>query len=226
LSQSGKFFSIPGVLSALFSIREWSISLVSEQGVNKGRRQFLTAATSVVGAAGVVGVAVPFVASWNPSAKAKAAGAPVRADISRLEPGQMVVVEWRGKPVYVVRRTAEALETLTRDADVLRDPESREPQQPSYVNPEQRSIKPEFLVLLGLCTHLGCAPKYRPEVGAADLGGEGWLGGFFCPCHGSKFDLAGRVFKGVPAPLNLEVPPHFYESERVLVIGIDQETAS
>jgi ubiquinol-cytochrome c reductase iron-sulfur subunit len=198
---------------------------VSNQGVNKGRRQFLTAATSVVGAAGVGAVLVPFVASWNPSAKAKAAGAPVKADISKLEPGQMVVVEWRGKPVYVVRRTAEALESLTKDAAMLRDPESAESVQPAYVDPSQRSIKPEYLVLLGLCTHLGCAPKYRPDVGAADLGGEEWLGGFFCPCHGSKFDLSGRVFKGVPAPLNLEVPPHSYEGDKVLVIGVDQETA-
>ncbi len=198
---------------------------MSNQGVNKGRRQFLTAATSVVGAAGVVGVAVPFVASWNPSAKAKAAGAPVKADISKLEPGQMVVVEWRGKPVYVVRRTQEALDSLAKDAAILRDPESKESVQPGYVDPVQRSIKPEYLVLLGLCTHLGCAPKYRPDVGAADLGGDQWLGGFFCPCHGSKFDLAGRVFQGVPAPLNLEVPPHKYEGDKVLVIGVDQETA-
>jgi len=198
---------------------------VSNQGVNKGRRQFLAAATSVVGAAGVVAVAVPFVASWNPSAKAKAAGAPVKADISKLEPGQMVVVEWRGKPVYVVRRTQEVLDALGQEPDRLRDPESAESVQPDYVDASQRSIKAEFLVLVGLCTHLGCAPKYRPEVGAADLGGAEWLGGFFCPCHGSKFDLAGRVYKSVPAPTNLEVPPHFYESDRVLVIGIDQETA-
>ena len=200
---------------------------MSNQGVNKGRRQFLTAATSVVGAAGVVGVAVPFVASWNPSAKAKAAGAPVKADISKLEPGQMVVVEWRGKPVYVVRRTQETLDALSTPAlvDVLRDPESAESAQPAYVAGAARSIKPEFLVLVGLCTHRGCAPKYRPDVGATDLGGDDWLGGFFCPCHGSKFDLAGRVYKGVPAPLNLEVPPHNFESDRVLVIGVDQETA-
>jgi ubiquinol-cytochrome c reductase iron-sulfur subunit len=149
----------------------------------------------------------------------------VKADISKLEPGQMIVVEWRGKPVYVVRRTEEALATLAKMAAQLRDPESAESVQPSYVDPEQRSIKPEYLVLLGLCTHLGCAPKYRPDVGAADLGGEEWLGGFFCPCHGSKFDISGRVLKGVPAPLNLEVPPHSYESEHVLVIGVDQETA-
>ncbi len=200
---------------------------MSNQGVNKKRRQFLTAATSVVGAAGVVGVAVPFVASWNPSAKARAAGAPVKADISKLEPGQMVVVEWRGKPVYVVRRTAESLESLMQQKliDRLRDPQSQESVQPKYVDPVQRSIRPEYLVLLGLCTHLGCAPKYRPDVGAADLGGADWLGGFFCPCHGSKFDLAGRVFKGVPAPTNLEVPPYSYEGDKVLVIGVDQETA-
>jgi ubiquinol-cytochrome c reductase iron-sulfur subunit len=199
--------------------------LVSNQGVNKGRRQFLATATSVVGAAGVVGVAVPFLGSWNPSAKARAAGAPVKADIGKLEPGQMIVVEWRGKPVYVVRRTADALATLAKMESRLRDPESKESVQPKYVDRKQRSIKPEYLVLLGLCTHLGCAPKYRPDVGATDLGGSDWLGGFFCPCHGSKFDISGRVLTGVPAPLNLEVPPHSYEGEHVLVIGVDQEAA-
>jgi ubiquinol-cytochrome c reductase iron-sulfur subunit len=198
---------------------------VSNQVVNKGRRQFLTAATSVVGAAGVVGVAVPFLGSWNPSAKARAAGAPVKADIGKLEPGQMIVVEWRGKPVYVVRRTQDALDTLAKMDARLRDPESAESVQPKYVDPRQRSIKPEYLVLLGLCTHLGCAPKYRPDVGASDLGGDEWLGGFFCPCHGSKFDISGRVLQGVPAPLNLEVPPHSYEGEHLLVIGVDQEAA-
>lgn len=196
---------------------------MSNGGVNQGRRRFLTAATSVVGAAGVVGAAVPFVGSWNPSAKAKAAGAPVKANLSNLEPGQMIIVEWRGKPVYVVRRTPETLADLPKMDDILRDPHSAEPQQPAYVDPDNRSIKPEFLILLGLCTHLGCAPLYRPEVGAADLGGAEWLGGFFCPCHGSKYDLAGRVFKGVPAPLNLEVPPHKYESDYIVTIGVDQE---
>jgi ubiquinol-cytochrome c reductase iron-sulfur subunit len=231
LSRAGNFFSIPAAhfteLRGVASIQDWRISLVSNQGVNKGRRQFLTAATSVVGGAGVVAVLVPFVASWNPSAKARAAGAPVKADISKLEPGQMIVVEWRGKPVYVVRRTQESLDALSQAAlvDMLRDPESAESTQPAYIEGIERSIKPEYLVLLGLCTHLGCAPKYRPDVGAADLGGDQWLGGFFCPCHGSKFDLAGRVFKGVPAPLNLEVPPHMYEGDKVLVIGVDQETA-
>jgi ubiquinol-cytochrome c reductase iron-sulfur subunit len=198
---------------------------MSNGGVNEGRRRFLTAATSVVGAAGAVGAAVPFVGSWNPSAKAKAAGAPVKANISKIEPGQMIVVEWRGKPVYVVRRTPEILANLEKLNDKVRDPESVEPQQPAYVKGLSRSIegKEEFLVLLGLCTHLGCAPMFRPEVGAADLGGDEWLGGFFCPCHGSKFDLAGRVMKGVPAPVNLEVPPHSYDSDTVITIGVDQE---
>jgi len=192
-------------------------------GVNEGRRRFLTAATCVVGAAGAVGAAVPFVASWNPSAKAKAAGAPVKANLSKLEPGQMIVVEWRGKPVYVVRRTEETLANLAKMDDKVRDPESLIPQQPAYAQNATRAIKEEFLVLLGLCTHLGCAPMYRPEVGAADLGGDEWMGGFFCPCHGSKFDLAGRVLKGVPAPINLEVPPHMYDSDTVITIGVDQE---
>ncbi|BFM17392.1 ubiquinol-cytochrome c reductase iron-sulfur subunit [Maricurvus nonylphenolicus] len=198
---------------------------MSNGGVNEGRRRFLTAATSVVGAAGAVGAAVPFVGSWNPSAKAKAAGAPVKANISKLEPGQMITVEWRGKPVYIVRRDDTILANLEKMNDKVRDPESIEQQQPGYVSGVARAIegKEEILVLLGLCTHLGCAPMFRPEVGAADLGGAEWLGGFFCPCHGSKFDLAGRVLKGVPAPVNLEVPPHSYENDSIIVIGVDQE---
>ncbi|WP_295798790.1 ubiquinol-cytochrome c reductase iron-sulfur subunit [uncultured Microbulbifer sp.] len=196
---------------------------MSDDGVNVGRRRFLTAATSVVGGAGAVGIAVPFVASWNPSAKAKAAGAPVKYNISKLEPGQMVTVEWRGKPVYVVRRTPEALENLVKVDPFLRDPQSAESKQPAYVDPENRAIKAQTLVLVGLCTHLGCAPMYRPEVGAADLGGDEWMGGFFCPCHGSKYDMAGRVYKGVPAPTNLDVPPYSYEGDDVIVIGVDQE---
>ncbi len=195
---------------------------MSNDGVNAGRRRFLTAATSVVGAAGVVGVAVPFVGSWNPSAKAKAAGAPVKADISKIEPGQMVVVEWRGKPVYVVRRTAEALDAIKKVDGQLKDPTSANSAQPAYAKNEFRAIKDEFLVLVGLCTHLGCAPKYKPEVASVD---KDWLGGFFCPCHGSKFDLAGRVYNNVPAPSNLEVPPYSYESDAVIVIGVDQEKA-
>lgn len=198
---------------------------MSNDGVNTTRRRFLTAATSVVGAAGVVGVAVPFVGSWNPSAKAKAAGAPVKFDVSKLEPGEMKVVEWRGKPVYVVRRTEQQLAELEIQNDRLKDPQSEISGQPAYIKDIDRAIRPEFMVMVGLCTHLGCAPAYRPEVGAADLGGKDWVGGFFCPCHGSKFDLSGRVFKGVPAPSNLVVPPYSYESDNVIVIGVDEETA-
>lgn len=198
---------------------------MSSDGVNTGRRRFLTAATSAVGVAGAVGIAVPFVGSWNPSEKAKAAGAPVKADISKLEPGQMVVVEWRGKPVYVVHRTEEQVAGLASLDGDLKDPDSAISEQPDYISGIDRALRPELLVVEGLCTHLGCAPKFRPEVGAADLGGADWIGGFFCPCHGSKFDLSGRVYSGVPAPTNLVVPPHSYESETILVIGVDTEAA-
>lgn len=198
---------------------------MSNDGVNTGRRRFLTAATSVVGAGGVVGAAVPFLGSWQPSAKAKAAGAPVRFDVSKLESGQMVVVEWRGQPVYVVRRTETQLADLAKLDDSLKDPSSETSDQPDYITDRGRSIKPEIAVIVGLCTHLGCAPKHRPEVGAADLGGDEWLGGFFCPCHGSKFDLAGRVYKGVPASDNLVIPPYHYETDDVIVIGVDQGVA-
>ena len=198
---------------------------MSSDGVNPVRRKFLTAATSAVGVAGAVGIAVPFVGSWNPSASAKAAGAPVKADIGKIEPGQMIVVEWRGKPVYVLHRTEEQLEGLPKLNDQLKDPESQASVQPEYVTGLDRSIRPELLVIEGLCTHLGCAPKFRPEVGAADLGGDAWLGGFFCPCHGSKFDLSGRVYSGVPASANLIVPPHSFEGDNILVIGVDAEAA-
>jgi ubiquinol-cytochrome c reductase iron-sulfur subunit len=198
---------------------------MSSDGVNSGRRKFLTAATSAVGVAGAVGVAVPFLGSWNPSAKAKAAGAPVKADIGKLEPGQMVVVEWRGKPVYVMHRTASQLEDLPKLDGILKDPQSEISEQPAYISGVERALRPEILVVVGLCTHLGCAPKFRPEVGAADLGGDEWLGGFFCPCHGSKFDLAGRVYSGVPASANLIVPPYSFEGDNVLVIGVDAEAA-
>jgi len=198
---------------------------MSTEGVNNGRRRFLVASTSAIGAVGAVGAAVPFVASWNPSAKAKAAGAPVRADISKLEPGQQMIVEWRGKPVWVVRRTEEALANLEKLNDRLADPTSAKPQQPEYIpHTSPRALKREIAVMTGICTHLGCSPTYRPEVAPADLGAE-WLGGFFCPCHGSRFDLSGRVFKGVPAPSNLVIPPHTYESDNVIVIGVDQEKA-
>jgi len=197
---------------------------MNQDGVNKGRRRLLIGATSAVGAVGAVGVAVPFVASWNPSAKAKAAGAPVKADISKLEPGQQMIVEWRGQPVWIIRRTEEVLNNIEKLNDTVSDPNSEVPQQPEYVTGVNRSIKPEILVLVGICTHLGCSPKYRPEISPADLG-EDWLGGFFCPCHGSRFDLSGRVYKGVPAPTNLKVPPHSYLSDNVILVGVDQESA-
>ena len=197
---------------------------MSNDGVNAGRRRFLTAATSAVGVAGAVGVAVPFLGSWNPSAKAKAAGAPVKADIGKLEPGQMVVVEWRGKPVYVLHRTEEQVADLERLNDQLKDPDSQISIQPEYIQGTERSIRPEILVVEGLCTHLGCAPKFRPEVGATEFTSD-WEGGFFCPCHGSMFDLSGRVYSGVPASQNLIVPPYSFEDENVLVIGVDAEAA-
>lgn len=199
---------------------------MTTEGVNDGRRRFLVAATSAVGVAGAVAIAVPFLGSWNPSASAKAAGAPVKADISKIEPGAMIVVEWRGKPIYVVHRTEEQIELLDTVDEYLGDPESEVlSQQPEYVTDKGRSLRPGLLVIEGLCTHLGCAPTFRPEVGAADLGGDRWVGGFFCPCHGSRFDLAGRVFSGVPAPTNLVVPPHSFEGDNILVVGVDTEAA-
>ncbi|QJD59143.1 ubiquinol-cytochrome c reductase iron-sulfur subunit [Pseudomonas sp. gcc21] len=197
---------------------------MSNDGVNNGRRRFLVAATSVVGAAGVVGVAVPFIGSWFPSARAKAAGAPVKVNISKLEPGQQIVAEWRGQPVFVSRRTPEALAILEENTGVLADPQSEASDQPDYVDPATRSIKPDVLVVMGICTHLGCSPLFRPEVASADMGSE-WKGGYFCPCHSSRYDMSGRVHRGQPAPLNLPVPPHSYESDDILVVGVDQETA-
>jgi len=201
---------------------------MTSDGVNHSRRKFLLGATSVVGGAGVVGAAIPFVSSWQPSAKAKAAGAPVKVNISKLEVGARMVVEWRGKPVYIIRRTNETLAALNGiGGDVLKDVASESASQPIYVAGTARTLKgkEEYLILVGLCTHLGCAPIYRPDVGAMDMGGDAWLGGFFCPCHGSKFDLSGRVYAGVPAPTNLEVPPHSYETDDVVIIGIDTEIA-
>lgn len=197
---------------------------MSNDGVNAGRRRFLVAATSVVGAAGTAGAAIPFLGSWQPSARAKAAGAPVRINISKVEAGQQVVAEWRGQPVFVVRRTAETMAGLEKLEPVLADPDSKESEQPAYVDPKNRAIRPELLIVLGICTHLGCAPTYRPEVAPVDLGPD-WLGGYFCACHGSRYDLAGRVYKAQPAPLNLPVPPHSYETEDVVIIGVDEETA-
>jgi ubiquinol-cytochrome c reductase iron-sulfur subunit len=188
--------------------------------VDNQKRRFLTAATSVVGAVGAGFVAVPFLKSWNPSEKAKAAGAPVEADISKLEPGQLMRVKWRGKPVWVVRRTEQNLSDLKKIEGVLLDPASEDQQQPSYCKNAHRSRKPEYLVAVGICTHLGCSPTYRPEMAPADLGAD-WVGGFFCPCHGSKFDLSGRVYSGVPAPKNLEIPPYQYLTDTQLLIGDD-----
>jgi ubiquinol-cytochrome c reductase iron-sulfur subunit len=184
------------------------------------RRHFLTVATVVTGGAGAIATAVPFVASFKPSARAQALGAPVTVDISKLESGAILRVEWRGRAIYIVHRTEEMLGTLTKDVGMLRDPESEESDQPEYAKNEHRSVRPMFLVLEGVCTHLGCAPQPRFEVAPVDLGGD-WPGGFYCPCHGSKFDLAGRVFAGVPAPLNLPVPPYRYINDTTILIGSD-----
>lgn len=195
---------------------------MSNDGVNDGRRRFLVAATSVLGAAGAVGAAIPFVGSWSLSAKARAAGAPVKVNIGKIEPGQQMVAEWRGQPVFILRRTPEILDNLGKLTGRLSDPQSRASAQPAYVDPSVRSIRPDIVLLVGICTHLGCSPTFRPEVAPVDLGKD-WLGGYFCPCHGSHYDLAGRVYKSQPAPLNLPVPPYSYESDTVIVIGVDQE---
>jgi ubiquinol-cytochrome c reductase iron-sulfur subunit len=187
------------------------------------RRRFLTMSTAVVGAAGAAAATWPFLASWQPSERARAAGAPVTVDISKLQPGQQMTVVWRRKPVWLLRRTPEMLEALSSLRDQLRDPDSRAAsQQPAYASNEYRSLRPEYLVAVALCTHLGCVPSFRPDVAAPDLG-PSWIGGYFCPCHGSRFDFAGRVFKGVPAPLNLEIPPHRYVADTAVEIGIDTD---
>lgn len=188
------------------------------QPENNNRRKFLTIATGVIGGIGAVGAAVPFVASWNPSAKAKAAGADVEVDISGIEPGQLVRVMWRSKPVWVVRRTPELLASLDKHEDQLRDPNSEVEQQPAFAQNRHRSLKDEYLVLVGICTHLGCSPQHLAD-GAFEQYAEGIAEGFFCPCHGSKFDMAGRVFQGVPAPSNLVVPPYQYLDDNTLLIG-------
>jgi len=191
---------------------------MSEQVVDKRRRLFLTAAATAVTGVGAAYVAVPFIASMNPSDRAKAAGAPVEADISKLEPGQLIRVEWRGKPVWILKRTEEVLVQLEEMKDQLRDPESNESEQPESCKNVARSIKPEVFLAVGICTHLGCSPTFRPDVAPDDLGPD-WKGGFFCPCHGSRFDLSGRVFTGVPAPLNLVVPPYEYITDTRILIG-------
>ncbi len=197
---------------------------MTDDSANAGRRRFLVGSTSAVGAAGVVGAAVPFVASWNPSARARAAGAPVRIDVSRLEVGEILgpIPAWRGRPIFVVRRSDEALQALTTMDDRLTDPDSEQPEQPAYAQNEYRSRQPELLVLVGLCPHLFCSPTPHIELQPEPFD-PNWNGGFFCPCHGSRFDLAGRVYSGSPASRNMEVPPYYYESDDVLVIGEDGE---
>ena len=196
----------------------------SEAVVNNGKRRFLIGATSVVGGIGAVAAATPFVMSLFPSERAKAAGAPVEVDISKIEPGMKINVGWRGKPIWLLNRTEAMLKSLPEMDGIVVDPKSDEPHQPAYCKNETRSVKPNMWIAIGICTHLGCSPTFRPEVAPADLGPE-WKGGFFCPCHQSKFDLAGRVFKGVPAPTNLWIPPHRYASDTRVVIGEDPKSA-
>jgi len=200
---------------------------VSDGTVNKSRRRFLIGSTSVVGAAGGVGAAVPFVGSWNPSAKALAAGAPITIDISRLEPGELLgpMPAWRGQPVFVMRRDEATLARLRENTNHLADPDSNKTdQQPEYARNEFRSRKPEIMILVGLCTHLGCSPQAIAEVEPQDFDPQ-WQGGFFCACHGSMFDLAGRVYLNKPAPDNLKVPPHYFVNDNVIVIGLDSENS-
>ncbi|HLG53373.1 MAG TPA: ubiquinol-cytochrome c reductase iron-sulfur subunit [Steroidobacteraceae bacterium] len=192
------------------------------QEVDRGRRQLLTVATTLTGAVGVAFAAVPFLASWKPSARAKALGAPVEIDVGKLEPGAMLKIEWRGKPVFVVRRTPGMIEKLGAIDGLLADPGSERSRQPDYAKNQTRAVNPEYFVVLGVCTHLGCVPMSRFDPGDAELGAD-WPGGFYCPCHGSKFDLSGRVYKGVPAPTNLEVPPYTFVDTGHVVIGVDQE---
>lgn len=198
---------------------------MANQGVNSGRRRFLTATTAVVGAVGAGFAAVPFIKSWQPSARAQVAGAPVEVDISKIEVGQRLTVQWRGQPVWLVRRTPEQLAALPAQDSRLRDPKSVNPeQQPEYARNEHRSIKPELLVLVGLCTHLGCVPLFRPELQAQPFDAD-WKGGFYCPCHNSRFDMAGRVYEGVPAPTNLKVPPYRFIDDNRVMIGVDEGAA-
>ena len=189
------------------------------EGVDVKRRRVLIASTAAMGAVGVAAIATPFVRSWYPSAKAEAAGAPVSQDLSKLEAGQMIVIKYRGKPIYLVKRTKEMMDNLSKVESSLADPKSEGSLQPDYCKNNSRSKdNSEVLVCEGVCTHLGCAPNYRPEVGAADLGGSSWVGGFLCPCHGSKYDLAGRVYSGQPAPSNLPIPEYSI-SGTILTVG-------
>ena len=195
---------------------------MSNMSVDTSKRRFLVNMTGAVGGVAAAGTAIPLVISMMPSARAKAAGAPVEVDISKLEPGMLLTVEWRGKPVWVLNRTPEMLDLLSKHDDKLTDPASDAAgQQPEYCKNPTRSIKPEYLVVVGICTHLGCSPTFRKEVAPVDLGPD-WTGGWFCPCHGSRFDLAARVFDGSPAPTNLVIPPHKYLSDAKVLIGEDQ----
>ena len=195
---------------------------MSEQTKVDKKRRNLVVATSVVGGVAGVAAALPFAASMLPSDRARAAGAPVEVDLSKLAPGEMAVIEWRGKPVWVIRRTKEMLESLKAVTAKLTDPASKSSEQPKYAENEYRSQKPDVMVMEGVCTHLGCSPQLKSAEAKAEMGGD-WPGGFYCPCHGSKFDLAGRVFRGAPAPTNLKVPPYTFLSDSTLLIGEDQE---
>lgn len=198
---------------------------MTKQQVDQSKRRFLIAATSAMGGVASVAVATPLFVSWLPSERAKAAGAPVEVDIGKIEPGAMITVEWRSKPVWIINRTKEMLDSLPKVADKLADPELAIPQQPEYCKNATRSIKPEYMVMVGVCTHLGCSPSPRLKAGAESGLGEDWLGGFFCVCHGTPFDVAGRVFKGAPAPTNLIVPMHKYLTDTRLLIGEDEKGA-
>jgi ubiquinol-cytochrome c reductase iron-sulfur subunit len=197
---------------------------MSSGDVNKGRRRFLVATTSVVGGVGVGLAAVPFIKSWMPSAKAQAVGAPVEVNIGRLKEGQLLKVQWRGQTIGILRRTQEMISNLAKVVPMLADPESVEADQPAYVHGEQRALKPEFLVVNMHCTHLGCVPQMIPQVGPQPFD-ENWKGGFYCPCHKSKFDLSGRVYKGVPAPNNLRIPPYSFLDDRTVMIGVSPQGA-
>jgi ubiquinol-cytochrome c reductase iron-sulfur subunit len=193
--------------------------MTDKEVVDEQRRCFLRNATCALGGIGLAATAVPFVGYWLPSDDTESAGAPIKVDLSALKPGEQLTVPWRGKPIWIIRRTPEMLNTLKEDIDELRDPNSEEPQQPVYAKNNYRSRNPEYLILVGICTHLGCVPNYRPDKNGI---APGWLGGFYCPCHGSKFDLAGRVFKDVPAPINLEVPPYVFLNDHEVLIGTDK----